>query len=163
MEFSIKRASPVQVKTDCAVVGVFEPGKLTAAAAALDRTAKGYFTAIVRRGDMLGKAGSTLLLHNVPNVACERVMLVGLGSESAFAEKQYREAVGAAIRTLNSTGATDASLHLTEVATLKRDIKWRVATAVSVAGEAVYRFDQMKSKPESPRPSLRPRCFPRSA
>ena len=155
MEFSIKSTAPGQTKSGCAVVGIFEARKLTQAAASIDRDARGYVKGIVERGDMEGKLGATLVLHNVPNVACERVMLVGLGSESAFAEKQYREAVGAAIRTLNSTGATDASLHLTEVATLKRDIKWRVATAVSVAGEAVYRFDQMKSKPESPRPSLR--------
>lgn len=155
MEFSIKSTAPGQTKSGCAVVGVFESRKLTQAAASLDRDARGYLKSIVERGDMDGKLGATLVLHNVPNVACERVMLVGLGPESGFAEKQYREAVGAAIRTLNSTGASDASLHLTEIASLKRDIKWRVATAVAVAGEAVYRFDQMKSKTESPRPALR--------
>jgi len=155
VEFSIKSTAPGQTKSGCAVVGIFESRKLTAAASAIDRDAKGYIKSIVERGDMDGKLGAALVLHNVANVACERVMLVGLGPESDFAEKQYREAVGAAIRTLNSTGATDASLHLTEIATLKRDIKWRVATAVAVAGEAVYRFDQMKSKAETPRPALR--------
>ncbi|HET7596294.1 MAG TPA: leucyl aminopeptidase [Burkholderiales bacterium] len=155
MEFSIKSTAPGQAKSGCAVVGVFEPRKLTQAAAAIDRDAKGYLRSIVERGDMEGKLGATLVLHHVPNVACERVMLVGLGPESAFADKQYREAVGAAIRSLNSTGASDAALHLTEVGALKRDIRWRVATAVAVAGEAVYRFDQMKSKAEAPRPGLR--------
>ena len=155
MEFSIKSTAPGQTKSGCAVVGVFESCKLTQPAASIDRDAKGYIRNIVERGDLDGKLGATLVLHNVPNVASERVMLVGLGPESGFAEKQYREAVGAAIRTLNSTGATDASLHLTEIASLKRDIKWRVATAVAVAGEAVYRFDQMKSKSDSPRSALR--------
>ena len=155
MEFSIKSTSPGQTKSGCAVVGVFESRKLTQPAAALDRDSKGYLKSIVERGDMEGKPGSTLVLHNVPNVACERVMLVGLGAESNFGDRQYREAVATAIRTLNSTGASDASLHLTEIGTLKRDVRWRVATAVAVAGEAVYRFDQMKSKPESARSALR--------
>jgi leucyl aminopeptidase len=155
VEFSIKSTSPGQTKSGCAVVGVFESRKLTQPAAALDRDSKGYLKSIVERGDMEGKPGSTLVLHNVPNVACERVMLVGLGAEANFGDRQYREAVATAIRTLNSTGASDASLHLTEIGTLKRDVKWRVATAVAVAGEAVYRFDQMKSKPESARPALR--------
>ncbi|MCI3952139.1 MAG: leucyl aminopeptidase [Burkholderiales bacterium] len=155
MEFSIKSTAPGQTKSGCAVVGIFESRKLSQAAAAIDRDAKGYVKHIVERGDMDGKPGTTLVLHNVPNVACERVMLVGLGPESGFGEKQYREAVAAAIRTLNATGATDASLHLTEIASIKRDIKWRVASAVAVAGEAVYRFDQMKSKAEAPRPALR--------
>jgi leucyl aminopeptidase len=104
---------------------------------------------------MEGKLGTTLVLHSVPNVACERVMLVGLGPEAGFGDKQYRESVAAAIRTLNATGASDASLHLTDITTIKRDAKWRVSNAVVVAGEAVYRFDQMKSQPEAPRPALR--------
>jgi leucyl aminopeptidase len=155
VEFSIKSTSPGQTKSGCAVVGVFESRKLSAAAAALDRDAKGYLKSIVERGDMNGKLGSTLVLHSVPKVACERVMLVGLGAESEFGDKQYRQAVAAAITTLNATGATDASLHITEIGSIKRDVKWRVANAVAVAGETVYRFDQMKSKAETARPPLR--------
>ncbi|MBI4203899.1 MAG: leucyl aminopeptidase [Betaproteobacteria bacterium] len=155
MEFSIKSTSPGQTKSGCAVVGVFESRKLSTAAAALDRDAKGHLKSIVERGDMDGKLGMTLVLHNVPNVASERVMLVGLGPESGFRDKQYREAVAAAIKTLNATGATDASLHLTEIGSVKRDVKWRVANAVAVAGETVYRFDKMKSKTDEARPALR--------
>ena len=155
MEFSTKLASPVQIRSDCAVVGVFEPRKLTAAAAALDRAAKGYLTAIIRRGDMEGKAGTTLLLHHVPNVACDRVLLVGLGRESEFRDRNYRDAVAAALRVLNSTGATEATLHLTELAVPRRDGRWRITHATAVARESVYRFDRMKSKPEVTPPALR--------
>ena len=155
MEFSIKSTSPGQMKSGCAVVGVFESRKLSAAAAALDRLAKGYLSTIVQRGDMDGKPGTTLLLHNVPRAACERVLLVGLGSAAEFGEKRYREAIAAAIKTLNATGAAEASLHLTELAAVKRDIKWRVAHAVAVAREVAYRFDKMKSKPEDAQPALR--------
>jgi leucyl aminopeptidase len=155
VEFSTKCASPVQIKSDCAVVGVFEPRKLTAAAAALDRAAKGYITGIVRRGDLEGKAGTTLLLHHVPNVACDRVLLVGLGKEREFQDRAYREAIAAALRVLNSTGVTEATLHLTELAVPRRDGRWRITHATAVAREAVYRFDRMKSKPEGTPPALR--------
>jgi leucyl aminopeptidase len=134
---------------------VFEPRKLSASAAALDRAAKGYLTAIVRRGDMEGKAGSTLLLHNVPNVPSDRVLLVGLGREKEFRDKGFREAVASAIRVLNSTGASEVTLHLTELPVPRRDGRWRVAHAAAVAREAVYRFDAMKSKPEATPPALR--------
>jgi len=155
VEFSTKCASPVQIKSACAVVGVFEPRKLSTAAAALDRAAKGYLSAIVRGGDMEGKAGTTLLLHHVPNVACDRVLLVGLGPEREFRDRNYREAIAAALRVLNSTGATEATLHLTELAVPRRDGRWRITHATAVAREAVYRFDKMKSKPEGTPPALR--------
>ncbi|MBI3054366.1 MAG: leucyl aminopeptidase [Betaproteobacteria bacterium] len=155
MEFSIKSGGPERVRTGCSVVGVFEPRKFSAAGAALDRASRGHLSAILARGDMEGKLGSTLLLHNVPNVACERVLLVGLGRDSEFRDQQYREAVAAAIRTLNATGAAEAALHLTEIGDVKRDITWRIAQAVTVAREAGYRFDRMKSRRDEKEPALR--------
>ena len=155
MEFSIKSGAPQTGASGCLVVGVYEPRKLSAAAAGIDRTAKGYLARVVRRGDMQGKPGTTLLLHSVPGVAAERVLLVGLGRERDFLEKRYRESVAAAVRALNATGAEEATLHLTELAVGRRDSAWKVAHAVTVAGECGYRFTQMKSKVEGDGPALR--------
>ena len=155
MEFSIKSGAPQTGASGCLVVGVYEPRKLSAAAAAVDRAAKGYLSAVVRRGDMEGKPGTTLLLHSVPGVAAARVVLVGLGRERDFREKRYREAIAAAVRALNATGADEATFHLTELAVGRHDAAWKVAHAVTVAREGAYRFTQMKSKKESDGPALR--------
>jgi leucyl aminopeptidase len=148
VEFSIKSGTAQSGRNGCVVAGVFEPRKLSAAAAGIDRAAKGYLTDVLRRGDMEGKAGATLLLHNVPGIP-GRVLLVGLGSQAGFREKQYREAVAAAVRALNATGAEEATLHLTELAVGRRDAAWKVAHAVTVAREGAYRFTRMKSKNEA--------------
>ncbi|OGA22508.1 MAG: leucyl aminopeptidase [Betaproteobacteria bacterium RIFCSPLOWO2_02_FULL_67_26] len=155
MEFSIISGAPQTGRNGCLVAGVFEPGRLSAAAAALDRAAKGFLGGIVRRGDLTGKPGSTLLLHNVPGVGAARVLLVGLGREAEFGDKRYREAIAAAIRALNVTGADEAVLLLTELAVGRRDAGWKVAHAVAVARECAYRFTRMKSKSEGPEPALR--------
>ena len=154
MEFSIKSGAPQGTANGCVVAGVFEPRKLSAAAAALDRAAKGFLAGVTRRGDLQGKAGTTLLLHAVPGVE-GRVLLVGLGRREDFGDKQYREAVAAAVRALNATGAEEAVLHLTELPVARRDAAWKVAHAVTVAREVAYRFTRMKSKNEAPEPALR--------
>jgi leucyl aminopeptidase len=154
MEFSIKSGAPQTGANGCIVVGVFETHRLTAAAAALDRAAAGHLSKVLRRGDMQGKLGTTLLLHDIPGAA-GRILLVGLGREDAFSEKRYREAVAAAVSALHATGAEEASLHLTELAVGGRDAQWRVAQAVAMAGAAAYRFTQMKSKDTEDRPRLR--------
>ena len=46
------------------------------------------------------------MLHKVPNTLCDRVLLVGLGKEREFKDKEYRDAVRAAIKTLNESGST---------------------------------------------------------
>ena len=155
MEFSIKSGAPQSARNGCLVFGVFEPRKLSRPGAALDRTAKGYLGNVLRRGDVQGKLGTTLLLHDVPGAAADRVLLVGLGPEAKFREKQYRTAVAAAIRALGACGAEEASLHLTELAVGKRDAAWKVAHAVMVARECAYRFSRMKSKREEDEAALR--------
>jgi len=158
MEFSIKSGAPQTGANGCIVAGVFETRRLTAAAAALDRAAAGHLNKILRRGDMQGAPGTTLLLHDVPG-ATGRVLLVGLGREGDFSEKRYREAVAVAVGALHGTGAEEASLHLTELAVGRRDAQWRVAHAVAVAGASAYRFTRMKSKDEKDRPALRRLAF----
>lgn len=155
MEFSIKSGSPEKQRSACVVVGVFEPRKLSLSGELIDRVANGYLSDIIRRGDLDGKLGRTLLLHNVPNTLCDRVLLVGLGREKEFRDKEYREAVRAAIKTLNETGSLDASVYLTELPVKKREAGWKIEQAVITALETTYRFEQMKSNHEEVRRPLR--------
>ncbi|MDE1545628.1 leucyl aminopeptidase [Dechloromonas agitata] len=155
MEFSIKSGSPEKQRSACVVVGVFESRKLTLPAELLDNISGGYISDIVRRGDMEGKAGTTLLLHNVPSTHCDRILLVGLGKEKEFREKEFASAIRTAVKVLNETGAFDASLFLTELPVRKHSITWRVRQTVIAALDATYKFDQFKSKKEEIRRPLR--------
>lgn len=155
MEFSIKSGSPEKQRTACLVVGVFEPRKVSLAGDMIDRVSNGYLSDILRRGDMEGKAGTTLLLHNVPNTLCDRMLLVGLGKEREFKDNEYRKAVATAVKTLNETGSMDASFYLTELPVKRRELAWKVEQAVVSAMETVYRFAQLKSRQDEVRRPLR--------
>ncbi len=155
MEFTIKSGSPEKQRSACVVVGVFDNRKPGLSAELIDRASNGYLSEIIRRGDMEGKLGSTLLLHNVPGTLCDRVLLLGLGKEREFREKEFRQSIRSAVKLLNETGSYEAVLYLTEEAVKRRDIAWRVEHAVVMAMDAVYRFDRMKSHPEEVRRPLR--------
>lgn len=159
MEFSTKSGSPEKQRGGSVVVGIFESRKLTLAAELLDKTSQSYISDIIRRGDMDGKAGTTLLLHHVPGTLCDRVLLVGLGKERDFREKEYCASIRTSIKTLNETGAFDATIFLTELAVKKRSTAWRVRQAALIALDATYRFDQFKSKKEEIRRPLKKVTF----
>ncbi|HEY3177467.1 MAG TPA: leucyl aminopeptidase [Casimicrobiaceae bacterium] len=155
MEFTIKSGSPEKQRSACVVVGVFDNRKLSLSAELIDRASNGYISEIIRRGDMEGKLGSTLLLHNVRGTLADRVLLIGLGKERDFRDKEFRTAVRAAVTLLNETGSYEAVIYLTEEKVKRREVAWRVEHAVIVAMEAVYRFEQMKSEPAEVRRPLR--------
>jgi len=150
MEFNIKSGSPEKQRVACVIVGVYESRKLTFAADLLDRISNGFISDVIRRGDMEGKLGSTLLLHSVPHTLCDRVMLVGLGKERDFRAKEYREAVRSSIRSLTQTSASEAVSYLTELTVKKHDVEWMIEQATVVTLDVLYRFDRFKSKTDEP-------------
>lgn len=155
MKFSIKKGNPEKQRGSCIVVGVFNPGELTPAAEAMDKAANGYISNILRRGDFEGKAGSTLVLHNVPGTLCERLLLVGLGKETELDDKAYRDALRGVFRGVSETGAEDAMLFLTDIPVEKRDTAWKISQTVILVQESSYRFNRLKSKVDETGPRLR--------
>jgi len=152
MEFSIRALSPETAKAGCVVLGVYAEKELTAAARRVDQRSQGALSAAL--ADLSGKAGSTLLLRALPNVAAERVLLVGLGAKTEFAESAYRDALRGAGNALRELGAKDAALFLVDTKVNDRPLSWNVRQAVLAAREAFYRFDELKSQKKAAVPAL---------
>lgn len=149
MEFSIKQGSPEKLKSGCVVVGVFEDGKLSKTAQMLDKAAKHALSDLIVRGDMRGKAAATLMLHGVPGIAAERVLLVGLGKAGEASDKSCAEILRAIFRTLQNTPAKEVALFITDDA-IGKDNAWFIKQAVFAAADSIYRSDSLKSQPAKP-------------
>jgi leucyl aminopeptidase len=155
VEFTVKSASPERQRAGCVAVGVFERRKLSPAAQAIDAASGGHLDQVLRRGDLDGKVGQTLLLHGVPGVKAERVLLVGLGHERELGGAQYTRAIAAAARALAATGAAEAASFLPELPVRDRDGYWRAREAVVATRGALYRFDELKTEKDAPPRALR--------
>lgn len=149
MEFSIKQGSPEKQRSGCVVAGVFEDGKLSAAAEALDKAARHNLSNVIARGDMDGKPATTLLLHNVQGVASMRVLLVGLGRSGEMSDKNAQDILCAIFKALQATTAKDATLFMTDDFA-GHDAAWVIRQAVFAATGSGYRADTLKSKPAKP-------------
>jgi len=159
MEFSVKSGSPEKQRSACIVVGVFEPRRLSSVAEQLDRISDGYLSALLRRGDLEGKPGQMLLLHQVPGVLSERVLLVGCGKERELDERQYKQIINKTITTLNETGSMEAVCFLTELHVKGRDTYWKVRQAIETTQAGLYSFDQFKTNKAELRRPLRKLVF----
>ena len=148
IEFSIKSDKPEKLACDCVVVGVYESQKLSDAAQTIDAASSGYISNILKRGDMDGKLESTIMLHSLPGIQSERVLLVGLGKETEFTEKQYCKAVRASAKALASTGANVVGSFLAELPVKTLAMRWKVSHLVEVTLDASYKFNAIKRKSE---------------
>jgi len=157
MEYFVKSGNPEKQRVACVVVGIFDRRNPTESATTIDQVTEGAIGSIMRRGDMDGKLGQTLVLHNLTGVFCDRVMLVGLGRERDFDEGAFRKVHASVARALRSTGAIDAVIYLTHLAVKGRDFHWNVQQATLAIESENYRFDAMRgerAREDLPKPKM---------
>ncbi|MGE4349883.1 MAG: leucyl aminopeptidase [Candidatus Berkiella sp.] len=155
MEYQIKSGQPEKQRHACIVVGIYDSRKMSRSAESLDAASNGYISAIVRRGDIEGKFNQSLILHNVPGLLSDRILLIGCGKERDIDEIQYRKIIRKATECLNDIGAMEAASYLTELPIKGRNLAWKVQEAVISSEQTLYRFDQLKSQKETDRRPLR--------
>ena len=155
MEFHIKSRSPEKQRSACLVAGVHESRKLTPAAQAIDDAGDKYLSNLLRKGDMDGKIGQSLLLHNVPGIPAERVLLVGCGKEADLDHRQYRKIVVNSIKQIKQTGAREAVSYIPGLEVKDRDSRWNIQYAVQFTDHELYQFKDFKSAKKDSKKNLR--------
>ncbi len=140
LQFSLGTAAPETVDTGCVLVGVYEQGVLTSAAAQLDHAAGGAIKRQVETGDISGKAGSCTVLFAPAGVAARRVLVVGLGAQKSLDGARFQKINIEATRALAKLPTKDAVSYLTDVEVPGRDSAWRVRIAALASDHATYRY-----------------------
>ncbi|MGE9763695.1 MULTISPECIES: leucyl aminopeptidase [Pseudomonadaceae] len=152
MEFLVKSVRPETLKTATLVIAVGEGRKLGATAKAVDEATGGAIANLLKRGDLAGKVGQTLLLQDLPNIKAERVLLVGAGKERELSDRAYRKLVSAVLGNLKNLGGADAVLALGDLAVKGRNAHGKARLQVETLADGTYVFDRFKSqKAEAPK------------
>ncbi|MFB9886793.1 leucyl aminopeptidase [Balneatrix alpica] len=151
VSYHLTTDSVLQSPQSCVVVALYDDGSLSPAAAQLDQASQGQLSQLVQAGRVKGKSGSTLYLPLVSGVNSS-VLLLGAGSPGLSPAK-FTGLAKSAIKELNERGISDAALFLAEVDVKGRGQAWRVRQLVEASEQALYVFDQLKSK-KADAPSL---------
>jgi len=159
MEFCVKSGNSDKQRTACLIVGVFEPRRLSMAAEKLDNITDGFLSSLLRRGDIEGKIGQSLLLHNLPGTLAERILLIGCGRERELDENHYRKISAKTATLVDGTGALECTSFLPELNVKGRDMAWNIRLAVEITNDTLYRFEQLKSVKSDARRPLRKFIF----
>ena len=147
MQFLTKTANPVKNRSQCILVGVFDDRSLSPSAAAIDKASKGYLKKVVNRGDMTGKIGQALVLHEVPGINAQRVMLVGFGGKTSAEPQKYIQIVTSAITHLKKLPAKNALCCLLEGSAGDKTLYWKTRRLVEQFIANTYSFTEMRGKP----------------
>ncbi|SES70450.1 leucyl aminopeptidase [Thorsellia anophelis] len=146
MDYAVKNFIAQKQKAGCIVVGIYSAKGLSDAALALDTVSEGELSQIIRKGDIDGSIGQTLMLQSIKNSPAERVLLVGCGKKDRLTDKQYVELIQSSYNAINTTGVKDVVSFLTDIEVIDRDIYWKVRRSVEIMQELKYTFAHFKSE-----------------
>jgi leucyl aminopeptidase len=148
MKINVEAGRIEKLKTDGAVLFLFDGEKMGKAAARLDESLGGMIGRVVKRGDFKARPGAVHLMYPGGAAAPERVLLAGLGKRGEFTPNRLRQAVGKAAPALRAAGATDAAVLIDG---LGMDPEETGQTIAEGALLGLYRFLRYKTDEENER------------
>jgi leucyl aminopeptidase len=148
MEFMAIIDAKARSPAGCAVAGVYENGDLGVAARHFDKLLSGVLTKLHGSGDLAGKLGDALMLPMPSGSAAARLLLIGLGTRTAFGRKQYRKALLSAAQALSKTGADDAIIYLGLETIPDLDMLYRARFVAEVFASHAYKVPDLKTVPK---------------
>jgi leucyl aminopeptidase len=150
MRYQTKTTSADKFATQCLILGIFEgrqPGK---SLDSLNRNAVTALKSTLRKRDLSGKCGQTLMLYDVAGIRAERVLLVGLGKKKSLTAKSLASAMEKAVNQLNDGATRECALLLPPEFADAPGIYAATRDTVLAAEAQLYRFDQCKSQKDRP-------------
>jgi len=154
VEYSIKSGSPEKQRSACIVIPIFKGRKLSRPAKTLDKISDGALKRFLKRGDIEGENGESAWIYNLENTYCDRVLLMGCGSERELGFKSFKKICRKTAEILNNSGASEAVSYLSAIDSGHLDQNTLVRETVLSFESALYRFNKYKSKPEKVRKPL---------
>lgn len=135
-----------EVDADWLVLGVTETAEMTPALAALDAALGGSVARMRESRDLSGKHGETLVIHDVPGIAAQRLLLVGLGESGKLNVATYNKAMMSAVRKASTKQDRSIAIALPEtgfdgISLAQCAETLAVAMHAGAAGQDLYRAE----------------------
>ncbi|MFO7604200.1 MAG: leucyl aminopeptidase [Gammaproteobacteria bacterium] len=155
MEVTLTSTPAEQQQTDCLVVAIFEGKKLSATARQLDQACKGGISRLLKRGDMEGQSGQSLLVHDLEGITAPRTILIGCGKEKDLSLTAFNAIVRNATQQVVSANCATATYYFNDINVPQRELDWKIRRTTETLLHSLYKFDQLKTGKDKSRPRLR--------
>lgn len=114
MQYSTKTGRALKQKTPCLILSHFEGKTFNETLKEIDDESKGFLSKLQKQKDLTGELNKAVVLHHVPTLQAERLIIVGCGKTAPLTDNQFKQVLCAAISKLLETGAKDAMISLND-------------------------------------------------
>ncbi|MCL4169994.1 UNVERIFIED_CONTAM: hypothetical protein GTU68_037404, partial [Idotea baltica] len=131
---------------DVLLLSIYQEGKLSNAADAVDQATQGSISACLEFGDFTGKTGQTHLIYQTDGIKASRVLLVGVGESENFDAFSIKKATASALKSLSNQAIESVVSYLGDDL---QDTSAVVTQTILAAADSQYQFTVHKSEPDA--------------
>ncbi|MDB6096181.1 MAG: pepA [Francisellaceae bacterium] len=150
MEFKVKIGQLEKQRSQCLVIGLHQDLKMAESAQVIDSLSQNALSQFLHKGDFSGKLGEGQLIYGLPGIQAARILLVGLGERKSFSPTAYLNCVTKIVQFLKRTKIKDACSYLVDFNVPGKSVNWKIAQWIQASMDAVYSFDDYKTKSTDP-------------
>lgn len=138
IQFQLKSTSDL-TDFDTLILPVFEQGKTSHFGQKLHL--ESLTSSLVDAGDFSASPGQVQMLLQHPSISCSRLLLVGMGKQKSLTEKAYLEAIQAAAKALDKSGAQKVLNTLSDVFPAQNDQAWAIYQNTLILQRSLYDYE----------------------
>ena len=146
MQLKHSNADPLNAGTGCLILPVGNRKKLTGTITLADTGSDKYLSKILKKNDLADSVGATLMLHNVPGLKAQRVLLVSAGSSKKITTQQFDQITRATATALSTPAIKDCVSCLNDIEVENKDLTWQSRSFAQALVVNDYTFDLHKSE-----------------
>jgi len=146
MKLTLTNGAATQEKTDCLILGILEGQNLTKTGVIVNKATNQYINKLIKSDNFTGELGKTLLLHHIPGVAANKILLVGLGNKDEVDALAFSKIIKAAFTCLKNSSIKSATCYLTEATNKQLSEVEALRIAALHTQNALYSFEHYKTK-----------------
>jgi leucyl aminopeptidase len=142
MDFKLRKTPPLQVKTDCLIIGIYEKSFSSPLVKELDQQLGGLLLQARNSGEFTGKSSEKMLFQPAGHLPAQRVLLIGLGPKAEGSVEKLRQAAGSAMQMVTVKKLSQVAFALPLCPAKNADRALRVQATAEGLLLAAYRYDQ---------------------
>jgi leucyl aminopeptidase len=153
MKLKLDDTPPVEIESQCLVIGFIEDGALSPAAQAIDEASSGAVSRLLESGDIRAQLGKTNFIHGLPGIAASRLLAVGFGKQEKLDLPRFDRACQAAGKALRDHALTRCHVTVHELEVAEVNAARRLRQAALALHRANYLYTTTKPlKDDAPVP-----------
>jgi leucyl aminopeptidase len=155
MDYFTTTSAASRQQAGCLIVGIYESGQLSSAAAEMDTATGGAIRRLAKRGDLSGELGESRMICSLDDVRADRIVIAGLGQKEKFGVAEFRQATGAAVRAFRGSKVQEVVNYLTLENVKAASAYYLARYTVESIGNGLYDFEEMKSSRKNVKTPIR--------